>query len=242
MNEHPIAPDLEITAEQRAAFAQFYLRTLHTLIDIGVAQARDVQQGALPRTGAAVLGRDDMGAPLAAAPDPALQYERVSRSIRRSIMMARDIAEPVSARDAGAVGQSRARARKRIIRAVEDTIERVTGEDGGAERGESLRAEMFERLDSPEMDDDLDNRPIDEIIDEIRHDLGLTGLRDSHQWKRLTPADLAELSVRAAAPLGAARTAPARESGERAGWGRASAGGVEGAVSRGSPRIAVRDG
>ena len=87
-------------------------------------------------------------------------------------------------------------------------------------RAEALQAELNERLDAPEFDDDLD-RPTAEIIAEICRDLGLDDMPGSHPRKRRTPADVASLHARAArpcnpqpgttprAPTPAARPAPA---------------------------------
>jgi hypothetical protein len=242
MSLHPTTSEPDAAAAQRAAHAQYYLRVLHRLIDIGVTLAEQVEQQALPKTGAAVLGCDETGAALKPSPELTQAYERVTRSIRRSIMLARAIEAPAPVRDTGAQDQSRIRARKRIIRTVEDTIERVTEADSDDTRGDALRAEMFERLDRPDMDDDIDHRPLEEIIDEIRHDMGLTGSRDSHHWKRRTPADVALLYTRAAAPLSATQAVPVCERGDRAEWGWPSDGEAHGPGLRGNTPVTVRDG
>ncbi len=86
--------------------------------------------------------------------------------------------------------------RKQIIREVEDTIQRRTD---GAE-AEALHAELYERLDDPDLDDDLDQQPVAEIINSICRDLGIEHFPGTHPWKRRRPADVRALCARAAAP------------------------------------------
>ena len=51
----------------------------------------------------------------------------------------------------------------------------------------------MERLDAPEFAHDLATRPIADIIDEIRRDMGLDDFPGMPSWKRRTPADIATL-------------------------------------------------
>ena len=62
---------------------------------------------------------------------------------------------------------------------------------------EALRSELVERLDSPDLDDDIENRPIADIIKDICHDLGLDTWRGNHPWERRTPEDIKILCARA---------------------------------------------
>jgi hypothetical protein len=58
---------------------------------------------------------------------------------------------------------------------------------------------LLERLDSPELGDEIDNRPADEIITDIRRDLDTAGVPGyKHPWKRRTPEDVGTLHARAA--------------------------------------------
>jgi hypothetical protein len=84
--------------------------------------------------------------------------------------------------------------RRRIIRDVEDTIQRTTG----PAEAETLHAELLDRLDAPDLDDDIENRPIGDVIADICRDLGLAALPGTHPWKRRTTEDLATLCARAA--------------------------------------------
>jgi uncharacterized membrane protein YccC len=79
-------------------------------------------------------------------------YDRVTRSVRRSIMLIHKLAEPIKTVD-------RVAARKRIIRVIEDNIQRHAEES----EAETLHREFLERLDTPDWEDDLGERPVDEI-------------------------------------------------------------------------------
>ena len=115
----------------------------------------------------------------------AASYDRVTRSVRKSIWLVRKLSEPPKDRTA---------ARKRIIRTVEDAIQ-CHAEPSDAE---SLQEELLDRLDAPDLDDDIDNRPVADIITDIIRDLGLAHIPGTHPWKRRTPPELAELNARAA--------------------------------------------
>ena len=135
-------------------------------------------------------------AELAAAQDFALDYDRITRSMRRSVALVRTLSEPV--KDASTAAQRRqVVARQRVIRDVEDVIQRHAEPEDEAE----LTEELFERMDRPEFAEDIDDRPVAEIITEICRDMGLEGLPGTQPWKRRTPADIALLCARAAAPV-----------------------------------------
>jgi hypothetical protein len=189
MSSHPASTEPETEADQHVQDAQYYRRILHDLIDRGADLARQVHQQALSQAETAEP-----------APDFAAAFDRIARTIRRCIVLARKLAEPVQA-PAANPAQSRTAARQRIIRAVEDTIQR----DAGRTDAESLHAEFLDRLDAPDLDEDIDQRPIADIITDICRDLGLAALPGTHPWKRRTPADIAILYARAARPGPTAR-------------------------------------
>ena len=83
-------------------------------------------------------------------------------------------------------GPHRIAARKRIQREV------------GPEEAEHLHAELPERLDSPDLDDEIDARPATEITTDFCRDLGLTASYGTRPWKRRTPEDIVQLCTRAA--------------------------------------------
>ncbi len=183
---------------QQAPDAQYYRQVLHGLIDIGADLARLLHQQATPPAQAPHQGTEPQPTP-PPAQDALLTitaaFDRTARAVRRCIALAQHLNDPVQ--PANDPARHRAAARKRIIREVEDAIERTAPEGDRAER---LNAELHDRLDAPDLDDDLTTRPITEIITEIRRDLGLASLPGDHPCKRRTPADIQQLQARAAAP------------------------------------------
>jgi hypothetical protein len=117
----------------------------------------------------------------------AAAYDRVTRSARKSIWLVRKLAE---------APKDRTTARKRIIRTVEDAIQ-CHADPSDAE---TLHEELLDRLDTLDLDDEIDDRPVADIIADITRDLGLAHIPGTHPWKRRTPTDLAELHARAAQP------------------------------------------
>jgi hypothetical protein len=117
-------------------------------------------------------------------------FEHVTLSVRRCVWLIRRLAEPVKTVD-------RVAARKRIIRDVEDAIQRTASDP----EAEDLREELMDRLESSDLEDEIENRPVEDIIKDIIHDLGLAARLDCNPWKRRTPQDLALLQTQAASPI-----------------------------------------
>ena len=159
----------------------YYRATLHDLIDRGADLARQLHERAAK-------------APEA---DHTIPFDRIARTIRRTIALARHIAtNPPKARpsiERGAV--DRTMAREKIIRGVEDAIE---ARRGPPTESEILYNELHERLEDADLERDLRTRPIDDIIEELARDLGIAYQSRSYIWKRRTPADIATLRARAA--------------------------------------------
>jgi hypothetical protein len=172
------------------ADAQDYLDVLHDLIGMGQTVARAI-------TARVTAAETDP----ATLPDLAVAFERTARAVRRTVLLADRLAEHRPARAA----RPRIAARCRILREVEDAIQRKAA---GAE-AEALQAELLERLDAPELDEEIDHRPTAEVIADICRDLGLEQLPGAHPWKRRTPTDITELCARAARAAMAA-AAPVR--------------------------------
>ncbi len=135
--------------------------------------------------------------PLAAA------FAQIARAVRRCIMLARVLDAPSP--PAPDPARHRAAARKQIIRQVEDRIGHVR--DGAT--ADALQNELRERLDAPDLDDDIATRPAANIIKEICRDLGLSSTPGDTPWKRRTPDDIRQLGARAAAPSRAHQPSPA---------------------------------
>jgi hypothetical protein len=192
---HP-STDPNQTSRQQAVNTHYYLQVLHELIDMGTDLARAVHRQATADAGE--------GTAIAAgvAPDPTIAFDRIARTIRRTIVLARHVAEPLPERVASHDAHKRIAARKQIIRAVEDAIESKAY--GAAwmndEEADGLRAELMDRLDGPDLDGFDLNRPVADIIADICRDLGLAAAPGTHPWKRRTPDDVAALCARAAAP------------------------------------------
>ncbi len=203
MPVQPISPQPRDAASPGAENTDYYRRALHELIDMGVSMARLFHDQAVAQAEAAA---PDTGAQTAPTPAPGLAaaFDRVSRAVRRTVLLARHLDAPLPAHSGTDPAKRREAARRRIIRAVEDRIDR---EARGEREAERMHAELLERLDSPDLDDDIEGRPVTDIIIEIFNDLGFDAPGAS-PWKRRTPADVAVLSARAAKPS-PARTPPA---------------------------------
>ncbi len=128
-------------------------------------------------------------------------FDQIARAIRRSIALAQSLDAPKQQQPASPPAQDRTTARRRIIRAIEDVIQRPPDNDE-CDDAEVLLSDFRERMDTPDLDDDIANRPAEDIIKEILRDLGLAALPGSRPWKRRTPADIADLNASAAAPSG----------------------------------------
>ncbi len=190
MSSTPSLPEPTDHASQRDEDAQYYRQVLHELIEIGTDLARALHRQAAPETNS-----QPNATPAAApTPDPTIAFDRIARTLRRTIALARKLSEPARPAPAERSTERRLAARKQIIRAVEDTIQRRTD---GAE-AEALHAELRERLDDPDLDDDLDQQSIADIIASICRDLGIEHFPGTHPWKRRTPQDVRDLRARAA--------------------------------------------
>ncbi len=147
-------------------------------------------------------------APAASLQDLAAAFDSISRTVRRCIMLAQSLDTPKPS--ARTLTPNRTAARKRILRAVEDTLGRQDYDDSyrDCDPTEALHAELLDRMDAPDLDRDIAIRPIDDIIKDILRDLGLAALPGTRPWKRRTPADIAELNARTAAPSRPAGSVP----------------------------------
>ncbi len=128
------------------------------------------------------------------APEPIAElaeaFERIARAVRRTVALARMLDEPVKARALRAPGPGHAAARARIRREVEEVIELGTE----ASEAEELREQLRDRMERPEFEDELGDRPIEEIIAGLFKDLRLAAQA---------------AAMRGPAPRGRGRAAPA---------------------------------
>ena len=183
------ATELPPAADRSADDAAYYRGVLHELIDMGADLARLVHRQVIARADAAEAGG---GAGHSVVDEPFIAFERIVRTVRRTVLLAKRLDE-VPVVKGVVTGVARAAARRRIIRAVEDTIQRSAEED----EAERLESEFMDRLDAPDIEDEIGSRPVQEIIDDICRDLGLMDYPGAHPWKRRTPEEVAALCRRA---------------------------------------------
>ena len=194
MATHPTQAALPNDPGHQAANTHAHLQVLNDLIEMGADLARLLHTQA--KAQAATKPPSTAPAALETLIAITTAFDRIARSVRRSITLARILAQPPPpAKDPAA---HRTATRKRIIREVEDAIGRNTDTPDPA----GLTAELYDRLDTPDLDDGLASRPTADIITEICRDLGLAALPGTQPWRRRTPADLQDLATRAAAPSG----------------------------------------
>ncbi|HEY0204508.1 MAG TPA: hypothetical protein VGC15_10205 [Acetobacteraceae bacterium] len=202
-------------ADTHAADTEFYRQALHDLINVGTHLARHLPEQADAQ--AAQQASTPTPQPTAAHPAPAppapdalvkivASFDPLARAVRRCIAQAQNLNAPKQQPPARNPSQDRTTARRRIIRAVEDVIQRPPDNDE-CDDAEVLLADLRERMDAPDLEDDIANRPAEDIIKEILRDLGLAALPGSRPWKRRTQADIAALNASAAAPSSPASSA-----------------------------------
>ena len=201
---------------EQAADAHAHRQVLNDLINMGTDLARLLHAQATAQAQAAQGDTAPQPAPPpttnasvpCALATTAAAFDRISRGVRRCITLTRSLAKPIA--PAQDPARHRTAARKRILRDVEDVIGRKSHNDSYADcdNAEALTAELRERLDAPDLDDDISSRPVADIIQEICRDLGLDAFPGTQPWKRRTPEDIAQLCARAAAPSAARQPGP----------------------------------
>ena len=196
--------------DTHAADTEFYRQALHDLIDVGTRLARHLPaqadaQAAQQASTPALQPTDVQPAPAPVPPASdtlvkiVASFDPLARAVRRCIAQAQNLDAPKQQQAARPSTQNRTTTRKRILRAVEDAIQRPP-DNPECDDPEVLLTDLRERMDAPDLEDDIANRPAEDIIKEILRDLGLAALPGSRPWKRRTQADIAELNASAAAP------------------------------------------
>ena len=169
---------------------------LDELIDMGMDLARLIHAQARTQAHAqASPAPPDATAPAEPAPtptpDPTIAFDRIARCVRRTIRLAEHIA---AARPAPTIPvAAHVAARKQVIRRVENVIARNRHGDAA----QALHRELLDRLDTPDLDEDLAHRPTRDVIDDIIADLGLLDGIGGPGFKRRTPQDIATLRAHA---------------------------------------------
>ncbi len=162
--------------------AQFYRRALRHLTNVTLDLAEMIHAEAT------TLSKSPDSLP--ALTEAAAAIDRLSRDVRRNALTAKHL-------DAPSRAQRRTAARKQIIRNVEDAIHRSHNTALAKER---LEAELIERLESPLLDEEIDNSPVPELTTQFTRDLGISALPGAQPYKRRTPEDIVRLHARAAEP------------------------------------------
>ena len=187
----PTAPLATVLAPEIASHLQ---KVLINCVDFG----EQLAQLAVTQATAATLPVDKAS----------IAYHRTTRSIRLSVWLIRKLAEPAKSVD-------RVAARKRILRVLQDNIQRHADDAEATDDAETLNEELRERLETEDLEDEIGDRTVEDIITDIIRDLGLAAVPGNHPWKRRTPADIAELVAHAAQPVPATQRAatptPARD-------------------------------
>jgi hypothetical protein len=197
------APADQAPADQADEDARHCRRVLMDLMDMAHGVARVMHRHVTAPAEAAAQAAPASEPPVPAIPPlaAAASFDRASRNIRQTVILVGQVGRPKT--PAARPGLHRIAARKRIIREVEDVIQRTAH----GPRAERLYAELAERLDAPDLEEELDTRQVAEIVTDLCRDLGLAHTEGNHPWKRRTPADIAALRALAVRPPGAASCA-----------------------------------
>jgi hypothetical protein len=175
----------ENRADQAAEDAQYYRRVLHDIIDKGSVLIGLVLEQAAAQVQAAQSGTSAAAPAPCIAPDLPLAFDRVTRAVRHTIALADKLARPVPAKPAADPAQAEHdRARKRIIREVEDARQRSP--DGNI--APKLNDAVLDRLDDTlELADEDDHRSTAEIVADICLEIGFETPFGVNPARRPTP-------------------------------------------------------
>ena len=171
---------------QRDEDAQYYRGILHELVEMATDIARAVHRQATAEQpaehGPESDGQSD-GQPAASpTPDPSIAFDRIARTIRRTIALARKLSEPVREAPGPKCRLKECPEERRTDRAETD----------------ALHAEPCDRPEQPDFDadedlaDDLDEQSLADLIASLRHDTDLATLTDAQLRQRRTPQSTQE--------------------------------------------------
>ena len=163
----------------RVARAEWRLEMLGQLGEIGMRLAREAERrvmDAVPEDEVVPAGRvGGVGPGL----DFGLTFARIARAVRQTLaLQARlDAVADVQAQLAAAARAGRAAAERRRVKQMKDRVrgcveEAIRAESDGGD-AEALLLDLDERLDDPEIVDELGSRPIGAIVAGICDDLGV---------------------------------------------------------------------
>jgi hypothetical protein len=149
----PASSEAESAADHAAEDSLFHREVLNELIGLGSDLARMIHGQAKDQAAARYA---DEG-----VPDVTVAFERVCQTVRRTILLCRKVGEGLPMR-----AEARSAARPETVRAVASSAEPTAARDTAG-----LRCELGDRMERPECEDALPERPVGEIIVEIRGEL-----------------------------------------------------------------------
>ncbi len=177
-------------ARQRDEDAQYYRQVLHKLIAMGTDLAEAVHRQAFAEPAAAPQSaphsqpEDEPAAP-SPSPKQAITFDRLARTVRRTIALARKLSEP--ARDApGPKLRLNKCPHERRTNCAETDAPNAEPWAEPCERPEGPDCDADEDLDD-DLDDDLDEQSLADLIASLCHDTGLATLTDAELRQHPTP-------------------------------------------------------
>ncbi len=208
MSSTPALPDPADRANstqmsQRDEDAQYYRQVLHKFIAMGTDLAEAVHRQALAEPAAAPQSApqnqpEDQPAAPNPTPSQATTFDRLARTVRRTIALARKLSEP--AREAPGP-----KLRLNECPLQECPKQRRTDRAETAAPNAELWAEPCERPEGADcdadedLDDDLDEQSLADLIASLRHDSGLATLTDAElRQHRTRPSERCDRCARAA--------------------------------------------
>ena len=184
MSSTPALSDPADLARQRDEDAQYYRQVLHKFIAMGTDLAEAVHRQALAEPAAAPAPQnqpeDEPAAP-SPTPQQAVTFDRLARTVRRTIALARKLSEPAREAPGPKLRLDECPNARRPDRAETDALHAEPW------------AEPCERPEAPDcdadedLDDDLDGQSLADLIASLRHDTGLATLSDAELRQHRTP-------------------------------------------------------
>jgi len=189
LNQHP--------TDHQAQDAELFRTVLLEMIDVGADLVRRAHRQAVLQTEAPPEANQSPAGKTTRAPDAFVTFERITRTVRLTIALAKKLSEPVAAPSAprqSSGGQTFGRQRKEW----DGDPAKLTDAEL-AERIAACRAERERDGTDHDHDHNRDNpnRPIAEIITGICRDLGIANIPDTRVAKRRIMADLEAIALRA---------------------------------------------
>ncbi len=204
MSSTPALPEPADLARQRDEDAQYYRQVLHKLIAMGTDLAEAVHRQALAEPAASQPTTEDQPAAPSPTPSQATSFDRLARTVRRTIALARKLSEPAREAPGPKLRLNECPNARRPDCAETDAPDAEPW------------AEPCERPEGPDcdadedLDDDLDEQSFADLIASLRHDTGLATLTDAELRQHRTPARASTGASTGAASTAHPESAPSR--------------------------------